>query len=65
MTPDEFVTQGREALLAGEAWLKDNGHHRDHRRVKLVHAVLEDIVGKYVETGTVSALSVGDKPEGP
>lgn len=63
MTPDQIVTQGREALQAAEEWLEANGRPRDFRRVKLIHSVLQDIANHYVGIGEVSALSVGgDKP---
>ncbi|WP_395443555.1 hypothetical protein [Caulobacter sp. UC70_42] len=66
MTPDEFVTQGREALVAGEAWLEANGRAKDLKRVKKAHAMLESVAQHYVGTGVVQPLSVGgDKPPPP
>lgn len=65
MTPDQIVSQGRKALQAGEAWLKANGYEDDAKKVGKFHAGLTRIANKHVKRGTVSALSVGDKPERP
>lgn len=66
MTPNEAVTQIREGLLVVEAALEARGDRRALRRVKMAHAVLEDVADDYVASGDVAALSVGgDKPELP
>lgn len=63
MTPDQIVTQIRSALLAAEKELEAKGDRKSLRRVKMAHAVLQDVADDYVQAGDVAALSVGgDKP---
>lgn len=66
MTLDERIIQTRANLQAFEAELEARGDRRALRRVKMAHAVLEDVADDYVASGDVAALSVGgDKPELP
>lgn len=63
MTPDQITAQIRSALLAAEQALEAKGDRKSLRRVKIAHAVLQDVADEYVQTGDIAALSVGgDKP---
>lgn len=65
MTPDQAIAQVREGLLFLEAELEARCEHKALRRVRRHHAGLQDVADDFVQSGDVSALSVGDKPEGP
>lgn len=53
MTPDQAVTQVREGLLAGEAWLREAGDTANLKTVQRAHAMLEKVAKTYKARGVL------------